>query len=202
MTGNLDFSGRIKGRGQSKDLVQSLQGPLEMEAKDGLIYQEPFAVKILEFLNLTELLVGEKDDPSKKGMNYKSLRAKGELQSGKLTINELVLNASAMQVASQGEIDLVNQRIDLNVAVAPLKTVDWIVKHIPGVDYILEGTLISIPIRVQGDLKDPKIIPLAPSEIGSRLTGIMKRTLKLPFKVVQPVVKQPEKLRPQPEPTK
>ena len=191
MTGNLDFYGRINGRGQSKDLVQSFQGPLEMEAKDGRIFQEPIAIKILAFLNLTELLAGEKDDPLEKGMDYKSLRAKGELQSGKLTIQELVLDASAMQVASQGEIDFVNQRIDLAIAVAPLKTVDWIVKHIPVVDYILEGTLISIPLRVQGDLKDPRIIPLAPSQIESGLMGIMKRTIKLPFKVVQPIVKHP-----------
>jgi hypothetical protein len=100
MTRNLDFYGLVKGRGQSKDLVQSLQGPLEMEAKDGRIYQDPVAMKILAFLNLTELLAGEKDDPLKKGMDYKSLQAKGELQSGKLTIQELVLDASAMQVAS------------------------------------------------------------------------------------------------------
>jgi hypothetical protein len=199
MTGNLDFYGRVKGRGQSKDLVRSLQGPLEMEAKDGRIYQDPIAVKILAFLNLTELLVGGKDDPFKKGMDYKSLRVKGELRSGKLTIKELVLDASAMQVASQGEIDFVDQRLDLVIAVAPLKTVDWIVKHIPGVDYILDGTLVSIPIRIQGDLKDPRMIPLAPGQIGQDLMGIMKRTLKLPFKVVQPTVKDAEKLYPQPE---
>jgi hypothetical protein len=202
MTGNLDFHGRVKGRGPSKDLVQSLQGPLEMEAKDGRIYQDPIALRILAFLNLTELLVGEKDDPFKKGMDYKSLRAKGELQSGKLKIKELVLDASAMQVASQGEIDLVNERMNLVIAVAPLKTVDWIVKHIPGVDYILDGTLVSIPIRVQGDLKDPRIIPLAPGQIGQDLMGVMKRTLKLPFKVVQPIGKGAEKLLSQPEATK
>jgi hypothetical protein len=202
MTGNLDFYGRIKGRGQSKDLVRSLRGPLEMDAKDGRILQEPIALKILAFLNLTELLVGEKDDPIKKGVDYKSLRAKGELQSGKLTIKELVLDASAMQVASQGEIDLVNERIDLALVVAPLKTVDWIVKRIPVVDNILEGTLISIPIRIQGDLKDPRMIPLAPSQIESGLMGIIKRTLKLPFKVVQPIVKDAEKLPPQQGATK
>jgi hypothetical protein len=199
MTGNLDFYGRVKGRGQSKDLVQSLQGPLEMETKDGQIYQEPIALKILAFLNLTELLLGEKDDPFKKGMDYKSFRAKGALRSGKLRIEELVLDASAMHMASQGEIDFVNQRLDLVIAVAPLKTVDWIVKRIPLVGYILDGTLISIPIRVHGDLKDPKMIPLAPGQIGDDLMGIMKRTLKLPFKVVQPIVKDAEKFYPQPE---
>jgi len=199
ITGRLDFSGAIRGRAQSDRLVESLQGPLELEAKDGWIQQETFSVKILESLNLTELLVGEKDEPLKKGLNYKSLQAKGELQSGKLTIQEFVLNASALLAASHGEIDLVNQRIDLRVAVAPLKAVNWIVRHTPLVDNILEGTLVSIPIRIHGDLKDPKIIPLPPSEIGSRLMGIMKRSFKLPFKVIQPPVKDAEKLYPQPE---
>jgi hypothetical protein len=79
------------------------------------------------------------------------------------------------------------------VAVAPLKTVDWVVQRIPIVDYILKGTLISIPVRVHGDLNDPKIIPLDPSLLGSEFVGIMKRTLKLPFKLVQPFVKDLKK---------
>ena len=199
MTGSLDFYGRVKGQGMPKDLVRSLQGPLEMEAKDGRIYHASTAAKVLSFLHLTDLLEGEKDDPSKKAMKYKSLRAKGELQSGKLTIRELVLDASAMQVASQGEIDFINQRVDLVMAVAPLKTVDWIVKRIPLIDHLLEGTLISIPVRIQGDLKDPRIMPLDPSQIEPGLIGLMKRTLKLPFKVVQPIAKHPEKFQAQPE---
>ena len=116
------------------------------------------------------------------------IQAKGELQSGKLSIQELHMDSSVMQLVSQGEIDWVNQKIDLTAAVAPLKKVDWIVQRIPIVDYILEGTLISIPVRVHGNLNDPKIIPLDPSLIGSDLVGIMKRTLKLPFKLVQPLV--------------
>ena len=50
---------------------------------------------------------------------------------------------------------------------------------------ILAGTLITIPVRVHGSLKDPKVTPLAPSAIGSELLGIMDRTLGLPFKVIE-----------------
>jgi hypothetical protein len=61
----------------------------------------------------------------------KSLLANGDLSSGKLFIKELALDSSAMDLVSQGEIDFVHQRIDLVVLVAPLKQVNWIVKHIP-----------------------------------------------------------------------
>jgi hypothetical protein len=166
-----------------------------MEARDGWIRQESLVVKALEFLNLAELLRGEKDNPFKRGMDYKSLQAKGELKSGTLAVSEMILHASAMRVASEGKIDFLNRRIDLNVAVSPFKTVDWIVQRIPVVDRILEGTLITLPIRIHGDLQDPKIVPLAPSEVGSRLMGIMKRTLEVPFKFVHPAVKDLEKSR-------
>ena len=190
ISGTLNFKGQIRGQGQLQDLVRSLQGPLELELKDGRIYRESVVPKVLSFLNLTDLL---EKDRTKGEMGYKEIQARGELQSGKLLIKELVMDAPAMHLVSQGEFDWVNQKIDFMVVVAPLKRVDWIVQRIPIVDYILEGTLISIPVRVHGDLDDPKIIPLDPSLVGSELVGIMKRTFKLPFKLVQPLVKDRKK---------
>jgi hypothetical protein len=70
--------------------------------------------------------------------------------------------------------------------VAPLKTVDSVVKKIPIVGGILGGTLVSIPVRATGDLTDPKVSALSASGVGSELLGIMKRAFKLPFKVIEP----------------
>jgi hypothetical protein len=196
MSGNLHFGAQIKGQGQPRDLVQSLHGPLELELKDGWIYRESTVSKILAFLNLTDLMEKDRGDRAKREMSYKEIQARGELQGGKLLIQELHMDAPAMQLVSQGEIDWAGQKIDFKVVVAPLKTVDWIVQRIPIIGYVLQGTLISIPVRVQGDLKDPRIIPLDPSLVGSELVGIMKRTLKLPFKLVQPLVKDHNKPEP------
>jgi len=192
-SGNFNFDGQIKGQGQPQDLVRSLQGPLELELKDGRIYREGIVFKILAFLNLMDLLEKDRRGRPRGEMDFKTIQARGELESGKLLVRELTMDASAMQLVSQGELDWVNQKIDLIVAVAPLKKVDWIGQRTPIVDYILEGTLVSIPVRVHGDWNDPKVIPLDPSLIGSELVGIMKRTLKLPFKLVQPLVKDLKK---------
>ena len=48
--------------------------------------------------------------------------------------------------------------------------------------------VISIPFKVTGELKDPKVVPLAPSAIGTDLLDLTQRTLKLPFKIIQPVI--------------
>jgi hypothetical protein len=133
------------------------------------------------------MFLGEKMDAGDKGFDYNSLKGKGNIQGGKLMIKELSMDAPWMQMVSQGEIDPINQKMDLTLVLSPLRNVDRIISHIPIVRYILGGTLIAIPVRVMGDLKDPKIIPLDPSAVGSELLGVLKRTLSLPFKLIQPV---------------
>jgi len=90
-------------------------------------------------------------------------------------------------LACLGNINLVNKKLDLKILVAPLKSVDSVVKKIPLVNHVLGGTLISIPIKVEGVVGDPTVTPLSPSAVGSGLMGIMKRTLELPFKIIEPL---------------
>ena len=93
-----------------------------------------------------------------------------------------------MGIAIEGNIDLIKKKVNLVVLVAPFKTVDRIVKHIPLVGNILGGTLISIPFRAIGNLDDPDVIPLSPTAVGSGMLGILERTLKLPITIIQPVL--------------
>ena len=104
-----------------------------------------------------------------------------------------------MHIATQGHIDLVNKRLDLTVLVSPLPTVNVIVGKIPLVSNIMGGTLVSIPVKVRGDLANPQVIPLSPSAVGSSLLGIVKRTLKLPIDVIQPVLPSGQEKRVAPE---
>ncbi|HUV77924.1 MAG TPA: hypothetical protein VMW06_07690, partial [Desulfobacterales bacterium] len=48
-------------------------------------------------------------------------------------------------------------------------------------------SLISIPVRIEGDLNNPRVTPISPTAVGSGLLGIMKRTLRLPVKMIEPV---------------
>jgi len=71
--------------------------------------------------------------------------------------------------------------------VSPLKTVDTVVRNIPLVGNILGGSLVSIPVKVTGDINDPTVVPLSPSAVGSGLLGTMKRVFQLPFTLTQPL---------------
>jgi hypothetical protein len=83
-------------------------------------------------------------------------------------------------LAAQGHVDLAARSIDLYLLVAPLKTVDSVVRRIPILGRILGGTLIAIPVRVTGSLTEPTALPLAPQAVATRLLDILGNTLRLP----------------------
>jgi len=186
VNGNFDLRGNITAQGKPEDLVRSSEGGVELQSKNGHFYYSLYLMRILEFINLSEIYRGKLPDLKKEGLDYDLIKIRGSLQKGKLMIEEATLDGKTLELAARGEIDLMNQELSLTVLVAPLKTLDRIVKLIPVVNTILAGTLITIPLRVHGSLEDPKVTALSPSAIGDELLAMMKRTLGLPFKVIEP----------------
>lgn len=186
-TGKFDFDAKVTARGKSEELAKSLHGNLELTANEGRIYRFGLLAKILALLNVTEIFRGKAPDLKKEGFGYNSVTVKGDLENGKFVLKEAIVDGSSMEIACLGEIDLIDKRIDLKVLVAPLKTIDSVVKKIPLLSHILGGTLVSIPIKITGNLGDPKVTPLSPSAVGPGLLGILKRTVQLPVKMVEPL---------------
>jgi hypothetical protein len=187
-TGTFELYGRILAQGRPADLSKAMEGNIELLAKEGRIDYALGLVRIVEFLNVTEIYRGKLPDMRKEGLPYDRITLKVALQKDKMIVKELTLDGPTMEMAAEGEIDLSERTMKLNVLVAPLKTVDRIIKAIPLVRDIFAGTLLTIPVRVHGDLKDPRVTPLSPSAVGAELFAMMKRTLGLPFKVIEPLL--------------
>jgi hypothetical protein len=185
-TGIFDLSGNITGRVGEKDMIRSLKGDVDITARDGRIYYVPSVLKILAFLEITEIARGY-SDVWRKGLAYDKVTVKSRLKHDRIEIDEGILDSPYVKMASQGYIDLAGSKLDVKVLVSPMRTIDRIIEKIPVLGYILGGTLISIPIHVSGDIKDPKVRPILISS-DSGLLGMMKRTLELPFKVLAPSV--------------
>ena len=49
---------------------------------------------------------------------------------------------------------------------------------------------MAIPVGVKGPVADPTVVPLAPSAVGSRVGGILKRTIETPFRIIEPIIPQ------------
>jgi hypothetical protein len=184
--GKFKLAGNITGQGKAEELIQSLHGKLRFDARDGRIYRSLILARILAFINVTEIFNGSLTDLEKEGFGYKKIKIKTKIKKGRLRFKEISMDGNTLTLTGKGTLDLNNNALDLTLLVAPLKTVDRLVDKVPLVGDII-GDIISIPFRVKGDVRDPKVVPLSPSAIGADLIGIMQKTLKLPFKIFQPI---------------
>ena len=188
ITGHFDLDGVLKAQCPFDVIPTSLTGNFELVARDGIIFRAMVLSNILTFLNTTEILFGKNPGIGKEGLAYKTIKLKATLDKGRLNLTEAVMDGASMELICQGYIDLIDKKLDLTVLVAPLKTVDRIIKFTPLVNYILAGSLVSIPLKVTGDYAHPEISILPVSAVGRGLLGILERTFKLPLKIIEPIL--------------
>jgi hypothetical protein len=151
-----------------------------INARDGHILAFNTLSRAFAVVNVTEAARERLPDLSRQGMAFKSARLKGRFEGRRLLLEDSVLDADNVTVAAQGEVDLAARTMDLQLLVAPLKTVDAVVRRMPILGRVLGGTLLAVPVHVSGTLTDPVATPLAPQAVAARLLGILGNTLRLP----------------------
>lgn len=192
LTGTFDLKVDVKGRGEKEDMLGSLRGDIEFSARDGRIYNEISLVKIFDFLKAGQILRGF-PEMRREGLAYKYIKVNGELNAGLLDVKEAVVDGPSLKIAAQGSLDLKKEKIDFGVLVCPLKSSDFIIGKIPIVGGILGGNLVSIPVKVTGDLHAPNVSFNPVSAVGSGLFGIVKRTITAPMQLFDPFPQDTEK---------
>jgi hypothetical protein len=187
-TGTFGLEATIEGRGSGEALARSLHGNVTVDARNGRIYRMTLLSKVFALLNITEVFRGKVPDLAREGFSYDTMKGKGTIREGRLVLEEMVIKGPSLEMFAHGNVDLATGRGDLELLLAPFRTVDSIIQRIPLLRYILGGTLVSIPVKVTGNLGDPDVTPLPPEEIGSGVLGVIRRTLTVPFKVIQPLL--------------
>jgi hypothetical protein len=183
--GSYNFEGEVAGQDRAGKLLRSLHGNFDFYAENGRIYKLDLLARIFAVLNVTQVFQGKLPELASERFEYNDWKLHGTLQNGQMMLNEMVLDGTAVKITSEGSFNLHDQTLDLKVLVAPLKTVNRIVDKLPVFRNIMGGVLIVIPVAVRGDLKNPQVLLLSPGAIGSRLVDIMKRTVKLPVKMIE-----------------
>jgi hypothetical protein len=186
--GRFNLTGEIKAQGKVNDPVESLSGNIKSKAEDGRIYRDPALKKTLALLNITEIFLGRIPDFSSEGMSYETMSFTAKLEHGKLVFKKIYLDSQAMKVTGQGTLDILTQKINFSILIAPLRTVDRILGIVPLVGGILQ-TILTVPVKVEGDIKDPKVTLMDPSVVGSELSELMQDTFRNPIKLIYPGLK-------------
>jgi hypothetical protein len=184
VTGKLDMDGAFSARGKLGTILDHMKGSFSASASDGHINRFDNLAAVLKVVNVTQVIAGELPDLSKGGMDYKSAQVKGRVDGRQIFFEEVALDAAALTLAAYGKVDYATEAMDVTVLVAPFKTVNWVVRHIPILGGILGGVLIAVPVHVGGTISKPDIVPLGPRAVGSRLLDILGNTLKLPGQAI------------------
>jgi hypothetical protein len=185
MDARYDLTGEIKIPPTRLDYLPLMTGHMEFSSTNGTIQYANVLMKIFSVLNVTEVFAGGASDLTEKGYGYTVARATADIGGGKLVFNEILLDGNSLKITGQGSIDLRDQEVDVTLLAAPLKTVDRLVNKIPIISYITGGSLVSIPLRLDGRLNDIQVTTMPPAAVGKGLLNLMQRTLKAPFKLME-----------------
>ncbi len=190
--GSLEVSGHLVTSGNDQQqLLANLNGRLSVNISDGRVFNIGNAglfTNIISYLKINRLATGDLPDLRKRDLPFESISARMVFKGGKIMLENARVKARSINVVCEGEMDMANQTMNLTMLVSPLTSIDWIISHTPVVGKILKGTLVAIPVSVMGDLRDPKVIPLAPQAVGARILGILERTIRAPFELIQPIL--------------
>ena len=180
-----DLTGVITLPPTREQPLQFMSGRLDVSSQNGRIMYANVTTKVISHLEETDVFADEKSELKKEGLVYETAHIKAEIEDGKLLFDEIIIDGSALKITGQGSLDLQAATADIVLLAAPLKAADNVVSHLPVVNYITGGSLVSIPIRIQGPWRDLRVQPMRPADVGQGVLDTMQRILKSPFRLVE-----------------
>ncbi|HSK30174.1 MAG TPA: AsmA-like C-terminal region-containing protein, partial [Candidatus Limnocylindria bacterium] len=183
--GTYSLTARVEGRGDRDRLRSVLKGSFELNARDGEFVRAAGLDAAFDYLNGTGDFAVNFPDLNKQSFPYRLLAAKGKLDGERVFIDEVVIEASPLTVTSQGSVDFQGQHIDLKGLVSVALPAHQVIKRIPIVGAIVGGSLVGIPVRVNGPLARPKVTYLSPADVGMELLSVPMRILGAPLEAIK-----------------
>jgi uncharacterized protein YhdP len=181
VTGPLSLTGQLQGRtGSTKDLLASLEGTLDARMGPGTFTRigrfGATTAKILSFASVRGLLSGSLlRDLTGKGIAYRTITAQTSFDKGRMSVGSLSFRSDAMNMDAQGTVDMIEERLALQVALSPLGTAGRVLGFLPIVGRPVEA-MTSIHLEASGSLDNPDVRLAMGRGIGSAITQETERT--------------------------
>jgi hypothetical protein len=187
ITGNAELRAEVKTNGRTRpELLRNLTGTAQGELRNGRVMRFALLGNILAVRD-----IASPSEMRKNGFAYRRMTASGRFERGEFLVQEAFFDSKAARLAASGRIDLQGSDSRLTVLIAPLTSVERVVGAIPLLGDVFGGAMVALPVSVNGDIRDPTVVPLGPRAVTDQLLGIFERALKLPGKLVPPQETRP-----------
>ena len=124
-------------------------------------------------------------DLDKESFPYRSLGVKGTLDGPIFTADEVVVRGTSLTITGGGTVDLERKQIDGKGLVSVAAPGSRVLRNVPILGSVLGGSLVGIPLRVNGSLERPNVSYLSPKDVGAELLNVPVRILGLPLEALQ-----------------
>ena len=190
ITGTLSLRGALASRGQGETgFWSNLDGDLTLGMRDGLMGNQALMARILSIINIGQLFQGTEFDFAGKGLPYQRLTADIKIDQGVARTENLLFESRAFNLSAVGRIHLVEQTIEMDLAVKPFQNVDRFLSMIPLAGWLLGGkdpNLAAAFFHVSGSLAAPQVTPLPAASLGRNVFGVFRRLLNIPETILNP----------------
>jgi hypothetical protein len=162
-------------------------GKFSLKSPKGTLRRLVFLSKIFQLINFTDLYNGLFSE----GFPYTLLDLNGHIEKNLLIFDKAVIEGEGLDLIIQGSINLKNAESDLTVFIVPLKTVDTIIRNIPLIGKTVirfvggrKGHIITIPVSVTGNIKDPEVNLMPTKAVGKATIDFILDTITFPLDIL------------------
>jgi uncharacterized protein YhdP len=181
ISGPISLTGQLRGRtGTPRDLLASLDGNLETEIGPGSLNKIGKAgdmmAHILSLTSVKGILSGRLiDNLTGKGLSYQAIKARTTFSKGNLELNNFNFVSDAMNMDAQGSINLVDEQMNIDAELEPLRAVGKALRRVPVLGKSAEE-LTRIHLRLKGSLDNPEIGVVLGEGVVDDVKGAKKKT--------------------------
>ena len=178
-TGPLSLTGKLQGRtGSRQELLTSLFGNMKIEMGPGRVTNAGITgdliLKIFSMTSIRGLLSGSiVDDLRDQGVSFRTIKTQNTIKKGILAVNGFEFISDEMMMNADGDINLIDEDLDLVIKLNLLRSVGKAIGSIPLIGKTAED-LTEIYIGIKGPYEKPEIRPATTKEIDEAFKSVVK----------------------------
>lgn len=144
----------------SRGWVKELNGPVEVEVKDGILKALEGMYRVAAVLNLGNFLRLKFPDLTSDGIRFSDCSGHFVFQNGVLSTEDLFLHSPNMNIGVTGSLDIPGQTVSAKLRLEMLRFLEDILKFVPITNWIFKKPnkiFLPIAVSVEGPWRDPDI---------------------------------------------
>ncbi|HYB90448.1 MAG TPA: AsmA-like C-terminal domain-containing protein [Candidatus Binataceae bacterium] len=167
------------------DFFTTLGGSAALSLHDGTLKRMTLLSRMLNLIDLKTWLTAKLPDPTVSGLPFKTVVADFKGDTGVFYTDNFRLDGPVMDITATGSVQVGGDNLDLQVAMFPFQTVNWVLNKIPFIGQNVAGGTDSILagyFQVSGPVSDPHITPKPITSVAE----LIKKTIGLPINILRP----------------